>query len=101
MFVRRHSPQLRLSERWLAYRHRLWTYTQLGLIVRLCMVYTHPGEVGMDTGLAPDISTWSACMTMRPFWTKKTGMAPSLAARLVVSWGRLLVLVTFVVSTSL
>ena len=101
MSVRRHSPQRRLSERWRAYRHRLGTSTQRGLLVSLCMVYTHPGEVGRDTGLAPAISTWSACLTMRPFWTKKTGMAPSRAARLVVSWGRLLVLVTFGVSSSL
>jgi hypothetical protein len=101
MSVLRNITHVRLYDRWTAYRHRLWAYTQIGIIAALCIAYADPVELDADASLDSEISTFSILMTMIPFWTKKTGIDPVLVARVVVSCSRIMVVVKLGVYTSI
>ena len=55
MSVLRNITHVRLYDRWTAYRHRLWAYTQIGIIAALCIAYADPVE--LDPSLTVD-GTW-------------------------------------------
>jgi len=99
--VLRNITHVRRHGRWTAYRHRLWAYTQIGIIIALCIAYADPGALGADASLDGEISTFAMLMAVMPFWTKKTGIALTRVARVVVSCRRILVVVKLGVYTSL
>jgi hypothetical protein len=101
MSVRRNITQVRLYDRWTAYRHRLWAYTQIGIIAALCIAYADPGALGADASRDSELSTFAMLMTVMPFWTKKPGRDPTLVARVVVFCRRMMVVVKLGVYTSM
>ena len=101
MSALRNITHVRRYGRWTAYRHRLWAYTQIGIIAALCIAYANPGELGADTSLDSAISTFAMFMTVMPFWTRKTGIAPALVARVVISCRRIMVVVKLGVYTAI